>query len=92
MTLRCGYDSHKHIALISVTDNGRGIEPEARKRLFEPFYSTKGLRGTGLGLVVTKKVIEEHGGKVEVHSQSGLGTTFTLTFSSESKGDPAATH
>src|SRR5690606_14682125 len=47
---------------IAVADNGPGVPPELRARIFEPFFSTKGTRGTGLGLAVDMKIIEEHGG------------------------------
>lgn len=65
-------------ALIGITDNGIGMGPESRRYLFQPFHSTKGLRGTGLGLVVTKKILDEHGGTIEVESAPAEGTTFTL--------------
>ena len=63
---------------IRVSDNGIGIKPEVKRNLFEPFQSTKGLRGTGLGLVVTKKVMDEHHGRIEVESTPDAGATFTL--------------
>ncbi len=78
VTLRCAYDATYQRTLIIVTDNGRGIPESVLTRLFEPFQSTKGLRGTGLGLVVTKKIVEEHGGQILVDSQEGKGTSFTL--------------
>ncbi len=84
--LRCFYDDQADTVKIAVADNGPGIPPEVQKRLFEPFYSTKGLRGTGLGLVVTKKIVEEHGGRVAVESQPGRGATFTLVL--PAKGAP----
>ena len=62
---------------IVVEDTGAGIPPEARRRIFEPFFTTKA-RGTGLGLAVARRVIEEHGGTIEVTSQPGQGTTFTI--------------
>jgi signal transduction histidine kinase len=64
--------------LISVEDNGVGIPPEARQQIFEVFYSTKGNRGTGLGLAVTKKIVEEHGGRIAVDSAPGQGSRFTI--------------
>lgn len=91
ITLRCDYRRKSEEVVISISDNGSGIEAEDLSHLFEPFYSTKGLRGTGLGLAVTKKIIEEHGGKVIVDSHVGEGTTFTLTISSEHRQDPSAT-
>ena len=92
ITLACGYDPEKHLASIIVADNGHGIEPESRKQLFKPFYSTKGLRGTGLGLVVTKKIIEEHRGGIEYQTAVGKGTTFTLRLPGDTGSDPGATH
>jgi PAS domain S-box-containing protein len=62
----------------SVSDNGTGIDEETRERLFTDFFTTKGYKGTGLGLPVTKKIIEEHGGSLTFESRSGHGTTFTL--------------
>ena len=64
--------------LISVEDNGVGIPSEARQQIFEVFYSTKGNRGTGLGLAVTKKIVEEHGGRITVDSAPGQGSRFTI--------------
>ncbi|MBM3299370.1 MAG: PAS domain-containing protein, partial [Deltaproteobacteria bacterium] len=64
--------------IIQVSDNGIGMSEEIRDNLFQKFYSTKGAKGTGLGLVVTKKIIEEHGGNVRVGSWLGEGTTFTI--------------
>ena len=78
VTLRVELDELTDRARISVADNGEGITPEIRAKLFEPFHSTKGLRGTGLGTVVIKKVVDEHGGTVSVDSTPGEGTTFTF--------------
>jgi len=64
--------------LIQVTDNGEGIPQEVKDKLFNKFWSTKGHKGTGLGLVITRKVIEEHGGSIAVESQPGKGTTFFI--------------
>lgn len=61
-----------------VEDSGRGIAAEDLPRLFEPFFSTKGPRGTGLGLAITWSIIEGHGGTIEVQSQPGQGTRFTV--------------
>jgi two-component system, NtrC family, sensor kinase len=63
---------------ISVLDNGTGMSQAVRKKLFTSFFSTKGHRGTGLGLLVTRKAVEEHGGTIEVTSEEGRGTVFTL--------------
>ncbi len=79
ITVGTSYDTMNQEARIAVTDNGPGIDPETRERLFEPFFSTKGQRGTGLGLAVTQKVVAEHGGAIEVETERGKGTTFTIT-------------
>lgn len=78
VTLRCAYDEANQKTRIIVTDNGRGIPKTVLNRLFEPFQSTKGLRGTGLGLVVTRKIVQEHQGELRVDSQEGKGTSFTM--------------
>ena len=60
----------------SVSDNGCGLDEEAKSRLFTAFFSTKGEGGSGLGLMTTKKIVEEHGGSIAVTSEIGSGTTF----------------
>jgi signal transduction histidine kinase len=62
---------------ISVTDNGGGIEPEVAERIFEPYYSTKKI-GIGLGLSITKRFVEEHGGTITIETEAGKGTTMTV--------------
>ncbi len=64
--------------IMSVSDTGEGMPEEVKNKLFNKFYSTKGARGTGLGLVITRKVIQEHKGKIHVESQPNEGTTFTI--------------
>ena len=63
---------------ISVADNGPGIPAEMMGRIFAPFQSSKGSRGTGLGLPVSQKILREHGGDISVQSEVGGGTCFTL--------------
>ncbi len=65
-------------AELSVEDNGPGISAENLPHVFEPFFTTKGSRGTGLGLAVSWGILEHHGGRLEVESQPGEGTRFTL--------------
>ncbi|MBM3744736.1 MAG: PAS domain S-box protein [Acidobacteria bacterium] len=65
-------------AVIQVTDNGTGMDEETRGKLFNMFFSTKGAAGTGLGLVVARKVAAEHGGAISVESTPGEGSTFTV--------------
>ena len=63
-----------------VTDNGLGMTKEVQAKVFERFFSTKGGRGTGLGLLVTRKIIDEQGGTISFKSEPGKGTTFTMRF------------
>ncbi len=67
---------------LAVSDNGRGISPSVREKIFQPFFSTK-RGGTGLGLSIAERIMEEHGGQIEVKSQMGKGTTFILTLDEE---------
>ena len=64
--------------IFEVSDNGAGMNEEVLQKLFSSFFSTKGHRGTGLGLMVTRKLIEEHKGEISVTSQEGEGTLFTV--------------
>ncbi len=70
--------SSKEVA-VTVTDNGIGIRPENLEHIFEPFYSTKGDFGTGLGLSITNDIVNKLGGRIEVESEVGKGTSFTIT-------------
>lgn len=63
---------------VAVVDNGIGIESEKLPELFKPFVSTKGVRGTGLGLAVSRKILREHGGDILVQSVPGKGSKFIL--------------
>jgi signal transduction histidine kinase len=67
-------------ALVAVSDTGTGIPPEVLPKVFLPMFSTKGSRGTGIGLAVTKKIVEEHGGRIEVETAVGKGSRFVLYF------------
>ena len=62
-----------------VGDNGTGMSEEVKEKLFTAFFSTKGGKGTGLGLLVTQKLVHEHGGSIEVTSEMGKGSTFIMT-------------
>jgi two-component system sensor histidine kinase PilS (NtrC family) len=66
---------------VTVTDTGEGIAADDLSHVFEPFFSTKS-EGTGLGLALVHRVVQEHGGEIDVRSSPGLGTTFTLTLPS----------
>ena len=73
-----------YIIRFEVSDNGAGMPAEVKEKLFTSFFSTKGSRGTGLGLMVTRKLIEEHHGTIEVVSREGEGTVFTVKLPFES--------
>jgi signal transduction histidine kinase len=60
-----------------ISDRGPGIPPEVERQLFNPFFTTKDT-GTGLGLPISVRIVEEHGGTVEVQSRVGEGTTFRV--------------
>lgn len=65
--------------IYEVIDNGCGMDYEVKKKVFTTFFTTKGLGGTGLGLLMTKKIIQQHGGEVEFDSILDQGTTFRIT-------------
>lgn len=64
---------------LHVIDTGPGIPPEARERIFQPYYTTRS-GGTGLGLPTAKRLVEAHHGRLEVHSEPGRGSDFTMVF------------
>ena len=63
---------------IEVADNGIGMDRETREKIFSLFFSSKGLKGTGLGLFISTKIVDKHGGKIEVESEAGKGTRFVV--------------
>jgi signal transduction histidine kinase len=65
--------------VVAVADDGAGIAPENVRHIFEPFFSTKGEFGTGLGLAITHDIVEKLGGRIDVESEVGNGTRFTVT-------------
>jgi two-component system, NtrC family, nitrogen regulation sensor histidine kinase NtrY len=66
-------------AIIQITDNGKGIDPEIREKIFIPFFTTRE-NGSGIGLSLAKQIMRQHGGKITVQSSPGEGTTFSLIF------------
>jgi len=75
-----------------VRDDGAGIPPDLLPRLFEPFLTTKEVgRGVGLGLAISRSILERHNGSIEVQSELGRGTTFTVTLPSEADSGSATT-
>jgi signal transduction histidine kinase len=74
-----GTSGDKRRLLVAVSDDGEGMSAEAKKNAFTPFFTTRE-EGTGLGLPLVRRVVEQHGGSVEIASAPGAGTTVTLTF------------
>ncbi|MBN1477640.1 PAS domain S-box protein [Candidatus Sumerlaeota bacterium] len=73
------FDAESHRLVLRFRDSGPGIPPEVQEQIFEPFFSTKGSRGTGLGLAALQKGVAEHGGSIHVESKPGRGTEFIIS-------------
>jgi two-component system NtrC family sensor kinase len=72
-------DPQKDVVVLRVADEGQGIPEDSRELIFEPFFTTKRTgRGTGLGLAIVKRIVEEHGGWIDVQSELGKGTCFSV--------------
>jgi two-component system NtrC family sensor kinase len=80
VTITADVDEPAGSARVTVADNGAGMPPEALGRIFNLFVSTKGARGTGLGLTVSRKILREHGGDIQATSEEGVGSRFVLEF------------
>jgi signal transduction histidine kinase len=93
LTIGTRSDPGEGTVRVIVLDNGSGIPPEKLADIFKPFMSTKGAKGTGLGLAVSRKILREHGGDIIVQSQVGKGSRFTLRLPLKSplSIDPSAT-
>ncbi|MBA4422279.1 MAG: hypothetical protein C0390_04145 [Syntrophus sp. (in: bacteria)] len=78
ITVRTGLDAQEKTVSISLKDTGSGIAAELQEKIFQPFFTTKG-KGTGLGLAVSKRIVEEHGGIIQVANNIDRGVTFTIT-------------
>ncbi|MCK5914958.1 MAG: HAMP domain-containing protein [Deltaproteobacteria bacterium] len=79
LLIKTGVNVSRDHIYIRIEDTGCGIPEENIEKLFDPFFSTKGHKGTGLGLSVSYGIIQSHGGDIEVESQPGKGTVFTIT-------------
>ncbi len=77
LAVETGWDGHRQEVWISFADTGEGIPAEKIPNIFEPFYTTR-LKGTGLGLAISYGLVERHGGRIEVKSQVGEGSIFTI--------------
>lgn len=80
VVLQTGYDRLADMMLVAVSDNGPGIPEDQRQSIFNVFESSKGSRGTGIGLPVSRKILREHGGRVRVEGGPGQGTRFVLSW------------
>jgi CheY-like chemotaxis protein/anti-sigma regulatory factor (Ser/Thr protein kinase) len=76
--------------LVTVADTGVGMSDAVSRRIFEPFFSTKGEAGSGLGLAMAYSIVKRHGGDIRVESAPGRGATFTLTFPPGTPSRPSA--
>jgi len=92
LSLVCRSEDYR--VVLNLSDTGVGIPREARARIFEPFYSTKGARGNGLGLAVAAAIVQRHRGRLHYLTVEGAGTTFTLDLPAAARpqGDSAAAH
>ena len=90
--LKAEYDFEQDAFLIDVEDSGSGIDAQVRERLFEPFVTSKGQRGTGLGLVVSRRILEQHHGTLECLKSDTSGTVMRMTLpGNPAQHDPADT-
>ena len=76
MSVRC-YEQDKAV-IYEVADDGCGMDPEVKAKAFNMFFTTKGADGTGLGLLGTRRTVQEHGGHIEVESEKGKGSVFRI--------------
>ncbi len=88
ITLRTGMEAGR--VMLRISDTGGGMTEEVRRHCFEPFYSTKGERGTGLGLATVYGIVQRHGGQIHVESAWGQGTTFVLSLPPGAESQPVA--
>jgi signal transduction histidine kinase len=84
--------AHRPGVRITILDTGSGIAPQHRKNLFQPFFTTKEDVGTGLGLWITRSIVEKHGGSIRVKSRNGAnehGTAFSIFLPLDGKPENA---
>ena len=77
-TIRLGIHRDPEWMVIEVEDNGMGMDQETREKLFSLFFSSKGIKGTGLGLFISNKIVDKHGGSIGVDSEPGRGANFEI--------------
>ena len=93
-SLSCSLITNGKDLEVSIQDSGPGIAAKDLKKLFDPWFTTKGSHGMGIGLFLTREIIQRHGGSIEVSSTEGNGTTFVIRLPDGLKGTegPAAHH
>jgi signal transduction histidine kinase len=81
MDHRIVFNAHREAddILFEISDNGAGMDSETQQKIFALFFSSKGAEGTGLGLFVTQKIVEQHGGRIKVRSVIGHGSVFRVS-------------
>ena len=77
--LKTSFNAESNSIALQIRDDGSGIPDELLPRMFEPFFTTKGSKGVGLGLAISRNIVDRHNGKIEVQSKPGQGTTFTIS-------------
>ncbi len=91
-TIRIATRAEDEHVVVKISDDGRGIAPEALDRIFDPFFTTKEVgKGTGLGLSVAYNIVQSHNGSIEVTSKPGKGTTFTIRIPIDTGDDVSET-
>lgn len=85
-----GEEEDHPVARLRVADTGPGMDAETAARVFTPYFTTK-KGGTGLGLPTARRIVEQHGGRLELHSEPGRGTEFTMTFPTGESGEAGLT-
>jgi signal transduction histidine kinase len=79
-------EGNEREAILRVADNGTGIAPEVQEKIWDPFFTTKGKEGTGLGLDICRKLVASHGGTISLNSTAGAGTTFEIRLPAADEG------
>jgi len=80
-TIKVAASNQDHCVLLTVADDGPGIPKDVLPRIFDPFFTTKDVgEGSGLGLSIVHGIVERHGGHIDVESEPGQGTKFSISF------------